>query len=120
MIKITLTNAIVVYGGILFTIAVIIWIYTEMSSHKYQRDTAKQSLWRCTFCAYTYLDEQAETLSQCPRCESYNSAQDAHVKAVRQRVKIADGDLPHREKGSPNPSKQKRSRRRSRGPRKRR
>jgi ribosomal protein L37AE/L43A len=86
MIEIDLTTAVGLYSTILILIIVVIWLYTEVAVRRTQRVLAKQSLWRCVFCGYSYLDESAEEISQCPRCESFNSVGDKHAKAVRSRT----------------------------------
>ncbi len=121
MIPIHLTTALALYSGILFFLAIAIWVYTEIAVWRSQRVLEKQFLWRCVFCGYTYLDEEAEDVSRCPRCGSYNSVTDKHARAVPPRhraeheaEKASDTERPRR-----NPSVRKRPHQRRRGPRKR-
>jgi hypothetical protein len=76
MIEIQLTTALLFYGILIGLMGVAIWIYTELSVNRPQQRLGQQFLWRCTFCGCTYLDETAETVSECPRCESLNTLTD--------------------------------------------
>jgi phage FluMu protein Com len=122
MIQISLTTALVLYSSVLLILLLLIWIYTEVSVRRSYRVLEKQFLWRCVFCSYIYLDEAAETLSQCPRCHSFSSVDDKHARYVTTHASAAsqdrggtDGaDTPRR-----NPSHRKRPQQRRRGPRRR-
>ena len=122
MIQISLTTALVLYSSVLLILLLLIWIYTEVSVRRSYRVLEKQFLWRCVFCGYIYLDEAAETLSQCPRCHSFSSVDDKHARYVTTHASTAsqdrDGtdpaDAPRR-----NPSHRKRPHQRRRGPRRR-
>jgi hypothetical protein len=123
VITITLTQALGLYAAIVGIGALTIWVYTEVASQRTHRTLEQQHLWRCVFCAYTYLDEAAGTLSQCPRCGSYNALEDAHAKFV---VPAGVGRDIQPEKPEPvpesprrNPSRRRRAGAR-RGPRRRR
>lgn len=123
MITVTLTQALGLYAAIVGIGAFFIWLYTEAVSQRTHRTLEQQHLWRCVFCAYTYLDEAAETLSQCPRCGSYNAIEDAHAKfvtpqGIRQATQPAAPE-PDTEAVRRNPSRRRRSGAR-RGPRRRR
>lgn len=124
MIQITLTNALFLYGAVIVFGLTILYTISELRARQVYRVLEKQFLWRCAFCGFLYLDEGALTLSECPRCKSYNTfgdAQDKAVSAARQRMPEAVPD----EKQSPdepprrNPSRKKRRHVR-RGPRRRR
>jgi hypothetical protein len=117
MIEIQLTTALAIYSLLLAALGIAIWIYTELSVTRPQQFLGKQFLWRCTFCACTYLDESANPISQCPRCLSYNSAADnAGPENLPELPKTQAPQSPSNIRGS---SKQKR-RGGKRGPRKRR
>lgn len=122
MIQITLYNAIVMYSVVLGVLAGAIWLYTEITTRRSYRFLERQFLWRCGFCGYTYLDESSDTISQCPRCHSFNAPEDKHVRdpllvppVKREAAQAAEGEIPQR-----NPSRQKRPHQRRRGPRRRR
>jgi len=86
MIQIALTHALALYSAILGLLITAIWVYTELTVRRHHRFLEKQFLWRCVFCGYTYLDESAEKVSQCPRCASFNSLDDKHARFVPVRV----------------------------------
>jgi hypothetical protein len=76
VIEISLTMALALYMILLGLIVLAIYLYTELSVRKPQQYLGEQFLWKCTFCACTYLDESANPISQCPRCNSFNSLED--------------------------------------------
>lgn len=122
MIQISLTQAIVLYTAVIGTCALAIWLYTEMRVQFTYHVLEKQHLWRCTFCAYTYLDEAAERLSRCPRCNSFNAIDDSLTREVPVAPMPA---MPHAselglEMPRRNPSRRKRPGAKKKGPRRRR
>jgi len=121
MIQIALTHALALYSAILGLLITAIWVYTELTVRRHHRFLEKQFLWRCVFCGYTYLDESAEKVSQCPRCASFNSLDDKHARFVPVRVSTHDslGQPTEHEPTRRNPSHRKRPHQRHRGPRKR-
>lgn len=82
MIQISLTTALLIYGGIIVVGFAFIYVLSELRASHMYRVLEKQFLWRCAFCGYVYLDEDALTVSQCPRCASFNTGQDAQDRAV--------------------------------------
>lgn len=121
MIEISLTAALALYSGIIVAGALAIWLYTEAATQRSYRVLEKQHLWRCTFCAYTYLDEAAEAFSQCPRCQSINTLEDPQARFVPARAQPSIPDeLPREVPARRSPSRQKRPGARRRGPRRRR
>ena len=117
MIEIDLTSALTLYSGLLAALVLAIWLYTEMSVKRPQRHLGKQFLWRCIYCGCTYLDEAAQTVSQCPRCESFNTTEEgAEAPQLAAHPVNEPAPLPIDPR---NTSKRKR-RQRHRGPRKRR
>jgi len=124
MIPISLTTALVIYSTILGILVLAIWIYTEVTVRRSYHAMGKQFLWRCVFCGYTYLDEEAEKLSQCPRCESFNSVTDKKARFVKDRPsKPEKGEKKTASetegKTQRNTSHRKRPHQRHRGPRRR-
>lgn len=118
MITIELPQALALYSIILGAVAAGIWLYTEIGVRRPQRRLGQQFLWKCTYCSCTYLDEQAEQLSQCPRCENFNAAGESAVFAVRD-----DGSrsaLAPAPESARNTSRRKRHHQSRRGPRRRR
>ncbi|MCL4219164.1 MAG: hypothetical protein KJ052_19455 [Candidatus Hydrogenedentes bacterium] len=121
MIEILLTTGLALYSSLLFGIAFVIWITTEISVQRSRHFLEKQYMWRCGICGYIYLDDSGESISRCPRCESYNSAADSHTRFVTvatgaEELEHAHGDA--EEDRRKNPSRRKRRGAR-RGPRKR-
>ena len=117
MIEISLRTALVLYSSIIGLMALSIWVYSEVTVRRSHRVLEKQFLWRCVFCGYIYLDEGAEDVSKCPRCESYNSTRDKLARYVKTAAKPAE--VVEEEEGR-NTSHRKRPHQRHRGPRKRR
>ena len=120
MIELELTQALALYSAVLFVLIVAIWIYTEVRIIRPRRYLGKQFLWRCSFCGFAYLDEQDESLSQCPRCGSFNSATDKDARAVP--LSKSSTKKPVEEEPAAvqrNTSRRKRHHQKRRGPRKR-
>jgi hypothetical protein len=119
MIQISLTTALVFYSAVLGCLILFIWIYTEISGRRSHLVLEKQFLWHCVFCGYIYLDETAETLSQCPRCHSYSSTDDKLARYIDTRPTRATfvEEIGGLEEGR-NTSRRKRPHQRRRGPRK--
>ena len=105
MIQIELPTAIAVYSAVLGLLVAGIWIYTEIFVRRPQRYLGKQFLWRCTYCAFIYLDEGARQIPKCPQCASFNSVEERAVPAGLLRP--ANGAQHEHTKG-PNTSRRKR------------
>lgn len=122
MIEISLTTALALYCGVLLAGGIAIWIYTEVRTQYQYRALEKQHLWHCVFCRYTYLDEAADIISECPRCGSLNAYDDKQARFIRpsegqiRRATAKTADLPAPRR---NPSRRKRPGARRRGPRRR-
>jgi len=118
MIEITLSQALALYSAALGLTVSGIWLYTELSVRRPQRHLGDQFLWRCTFCACTYLDEAAQRISQCPRCESFNAVEEATSRSNTSHIE----ETPQTTEGlaGRNTSRRKRHHQRRRGPRSRR
>ncbi len=114
MIEIEISHALILYSLLLGGLAGGIWLYTELSVRRPQRKMGQQFLWKCAFCGCTYLDEQAERLSQCPRCANYSTAAEAAQAPSARALE------PEPERGPAHGSSgKKRKHRRRRGPRRR-
>lgn len=121
MIEISITAAAAFYSLILLAGMLAAWIYTEIHVQRAQIAMARQNVWRCTYCAFSYLDEEAIRLSQCPRCGSINTATGKEVSQAvmpdgEMETALEDAQPPPRR----NPSHQKRPGARTHGPRRRR
>lgn len=122
MIQISLRTALVLYTSVLGAMVLLIWIYTEVTVRRSHHHMAKQFLWRCVFCGYAYLDEAAEKVSRCPRCDSINSVEDKRARFVKERPTRKcplDGEEAERVPARRNPSHRKRPGQKRRGPRRR-
>ena len=124
MIQIGLTTALLLYGSIIVIGAILLYVISELRANRVYRVLEKQFMWRCAFCGFLYLDENAGDISQCPRCESFNTGKEAQDKAVvntRPAVPEETDETHDVDKEEPrrNPSRRKRHGGR-RGPRRRR
>jgi len=122
MIVIAFTTALALYSVLLLIGAISIWLYTELRARRTLWVLEKQHLWRCVFCGYTYLEEDEQPISQCPRCNSLNSEKDRLARFVHSRhpqtepiQSAMDEEMPRR-----NPSRRKNPGARKKGPRRRR
>ena len=120
MVTITLTQALVLYSAVLGALILVLWLYTEVTSRRTHRQLRKQNLWRCTICAYTYVDEGARPVSECPRCHSFNRFEEREGKPKDQGTERSAPAVSLDEPQRSNPSRHKRPGQRRRGPRKRR
>ena len=77
MFKIDFDFGIALYLGLIIFLIFIFWIKSEKKegrpSSKYEE---KEFIWQCEICAYTYVDSTHASISQCPRCGSYNERKD--------------------------------------------
>ncbi len=120
MITISLSQALLLYSAIVLIGAMVIWVYTQVTMQRAQRVLGRQYLWRCFYCAYSYLDEEAEAVSECPRCHSFNAREDAQPAYAGARNPGKTQDAPAEDRPRRNPSHRRRPGARTRGPRKRR
>lgn len=128
MIEITFSTAILVYGAIILAGVIFLYFISELRARHVYRVLEKQFLWRCSFCSFLYLDEDAATLSLCPRCGSYNTVADGQDRAVgvsRRHLVEAEAAEMAREKEEQEPPRRNAARRKRpgqtrRGPRRRR
>ncbi|NLN93059.1 MAG: hypothetical protein GX130_07125 [Candidatus Hydrogenedens sp.] len=125
MIQITLGTALLIYGTLIIVGFAVLSILGELRATGVYSSLEKQFMWRCIFCNFLYLDEEAVTLSQCPRCGSFNKsreAQDETVSASREQwaPETPQGPADPAEMPRRNPSRRKRPGQTRRGPRRRR
>lgn len=122
MIPISLTTAFIVYSVALAAIFLVLYLYTEMRVRRSQQTLAQQFLWRCVYCGFTYLDERASAVSECPRCHSFNDEAEVRPRALHSRSDDQGARLDNEllEEARRNPSRRKRPHQTRRGPRRRR
>ena len=120
MIEISLPAALILYSAIIVAGAFLIWLQTEVVTRKAYLVLEKQYLWRCTFCSYIYLDNDAVRHSTCPQCHSINALDDKRAryipaaKSLQVVEEVGEGQVSRR-----NPSRGKRPSAKRRGPRRR-
>ncbi len=122
MIHISLTTAFIVYSLVLATIFMVLYLYTETRVRQSQQKLAQQFLWRCVYCGFTYLDEEASVVSECPRCHSFNDEAEVRPKALHSRGDDTEAITAGEsfDEARRNPSRRKRPHQKRRGPRRRR
>lgn len=120
MIEISLPLALILYSTAILAGAFAIWLYTEITTRRAYLVLEKQYLWRCVYCSYVYLDQEAVKHSTCPQCHCINSLADkaARYIPVPKHLKLEEPQGPVQESRR-NPSRAKRPGARRRGPRKR-
>lgn len=121
MIEISLPAALIVYSAIIVAGAFLIWLYTEVTTRRAYLVLEKQYLWRCVFCSYVYLDQDAVRHSTCPQCHSINTLDDegARYIPVTKALKMAPEPQQPAQESRRNPARGKRPGARRRGPRRR-
>jgi rRNA maturation endonuclease Nob1 len=73
MFKIDFNFGIALYLGFVFFLVCILWILGERKTKAFSNfDREKKFVWQCDICTYTYVDSKNFSVSQCPRCGSYN------------------------------------------------
>ncbi|HOV32824.1 MAG TPA: hypothetical protein PLX23_05620 [Candidatus Hydrogenedens sp.] len=115
MIEISITEAFIFYSFIIAISGVILWGMSEFNTRKIYTVFKNQNVWKCNYCAFVYLDTEAEEISQCPRCYSYNVIPSKNKTAQQSENSNGLKTEPRR-----NPSHKKHPHARYRGPRRRR
>ncbi|MFH1853976.1 MAG: hypothetical protein ABH815_01545 [Candidatus Omnitrophota bacterium] len=72
MIKVEFSFAIAVYMFLTVFLIFIIWLFTEKKKTLKLLSSENRFFWQCNICTYVYIDSRHNTISQCPRCGSYN------------------------------------------------
>jgi hypothetical protein len=104
MIEISITEAFIFYSFIIAISGIILWSLSEFNIRKIYTVFKNQNVWKCNYCAFVYLDTEAEEISQCPRCYSYN-VMPVENKAVQQ----SEGEIGLETEPRRNPSHKKTS-----------
>lgn len=73
MIKLDISAALFLY--LLFTVVGILalWAFFGLGSRFKSYSDEEKNIWQCSVCLHTYIDSKHETISACPRCNSYNT-----------------------------------------------
>ena len=73
MFKIDFAFAIALYLGAVLFIISIFWIFGDRKIKALSGPLGeKEFIWQCEICTYAYVDSKNLSISQCPRCGSYN------------------------------------------------
>jgi uncharacterized paraquat-inducible protein A len=72
VIPVSVSTAVFLYLTFALASIFILWVLFERgaSSEKFTFD--RSEIWHCSICTYTYVDSTHDTISQCPRCRSFN------------------------------------------------
>lgn len=120
MIEISLPAALIIYSAAIVAGALAIWVYTEITTRRAYLVLEKQYLWRCSYCSYVYLDQDAIRHSSCPQCGAINALEDKGARYIpAPKALAAQEEQREARESRRNPSRGKRPGARRRGPRKR-
>lgn len=72
MIKIDISLAFALYLLLVLAIFFLPWVYREGKKRLESLNKPERYLWQCSICALIYLDPKEDSLSCCPRCQSFN------------------------------------------------
>ena len=75
MIKIEFSLAVALYLVLTTCLVLLIIIFKNRKDPK-QFFSEKNFLWQCSICTYVYVDSRHTSISQCPRCGSYNKKEE--------------------------------------------
>lgn len=77
MIRLDISQAIILYIFLSVIGLLLLWIYFEVfRKNKFKHDS-KSYIWNCYICHYTYVDSIHDYMSVCPQCGSYNRREEA-------------------------------------------
>jgi len=77
MIRVEFSLAVALYIILILCLFFVLWILIDR-----KRDSTglfsseKDFFWQCTTCTYVYVDSMHDTISKCPRCNSYNKKEE--------------------------------------------
>ncbi len=71
MINLDFRTAVAGYATISLGVFFILWFIGKKQKNK-ELLLDDKFLWFCSVCTYTYISTKEETISNCPRCGSYN------------------------------------------------
>lgn len=80
MIKIEFSTAVALYLFLTVFIVFVIWLFFENRKIAKPLYSDNRFFWQCNICTYVYVDTMHNTISQCPRCGSYNNKEDSDKK----------------------------------------
>ncbi|NQT74906.1 MAG: hypothetical protein HQ566_00110 [Candidatus Omnitrophica bacterium] len=77
MIKIEFSLAIALFLILTVCLVLISWMFFDKKKQLGPFSSEKAFFWQCSICTYVYVDSKHNTISQCPRCGSYNKKEEA-------------------------------------------
>ncbi|MCX8066129.1 MAG: hypothetical protein N3G21_13335 [Candidatus Hydrogenedentes bacterium] len=121
MIEISVTWAFIIFSLLVLILSAILWYFSEVNARRIYSFYKDQYVWKCSYCAFVYLDTESEEISKCPRCNSFNVIyQDVGGTGITRVEEIEDFENTSAEIRKKNPSRKKNPHARNRGPRRRR
>lgn len=72
MIELSPTTAMMVYLCVTLAMLIGIWAYHHYRCRRRKVVLIQQELYVCEYCHFTYLDQVAKPITQCPQCDSFN------------------------------------------------
>ncbi len=77
MIKLEFSAAVALYLSLTALALIFYWLFFEKPKDMSNKSVSDRNVWRCSICAYFYIDSKHSTISVCPRCGSYNKKEEA-------------------------------------------
>jgi hypothetical protein len=71
MISIDFSLGVSLYILLFLNLILIIWLFSKKQKDK-DLSLDPRLIWFCSVCTYTYINTKEDTISNCPRCGSYN------------------------------------------------
>ncbi len=72
MIKLSLSNAFMLYLGFTLLVLLCLWVYYNLRMRKKTIVPYERYLFQCEYCHCQYLEEAYKAVTQCPECHSFN------------------------------------------------
>ncbi|MBU4311495.1 MAG: hypothetical protein KJ706_02095 [Candidatus Omnitrophica bacterium] len=76
MIRIDFSLAIGLYIILTVCLVLVLWLVFDKKRSSESFTSEENFFWQCSICTYVYVDSKHNTLSQCPRCGSYNKREE--------------------------------------------
>jgi hypothetical protein len=71
MISIDFSLGVSLYILFFLNLILIVWLFSKKQKDK-DLSLDPRLIWFCSVCTYTYINTKEGTISNCPRCGSYN------------------------------------------------
>jgi len=79
MIELDISTAVALYLLLTVVCLLLLWLFFDREAKPKQYTSEKKSIWQCEACTYTYVDNQHDVISRCPRCQSYNKREEKKI-----------------------------------------